>query len=132
MENEIRWVLNEYDVFDKMISIKPYGNGHINHTFFLTIVENSIQENYILQRLNQNIFKNPTIVMGNIELVTTYLKEQVMLAGGNPKREVVSLRKTRDQKAYVRDENGEFWRMLYFISGSLCLETVENDDDMYA
>ena len=46
--------------------------------------------NYILQRINQKVFKHPEDVMENIENVTLHLKKKIAEAGGDPERETLS------------------------------------------
>jgi len=38
------------------VSVKPYGNGHINSTFLVTAQSG---KRYILQKVNGRVFKNP-------------------------------------------------------------------------
>ncbi|MEJ7671260.1 MAG: hypothetical protein WKF59_00680 [Chitinophagaceae bacterium] len=47
--------------------VKPFGNGLINNTW---IVENSKGgKEFILQKINQNIFKSPQDIAFNIRLI---------------------------------------------------------------
>lgn len=105
----------------------PYGNGHINDTFKVVCNdENNIDREYILQSVNNNVFKEPQKVMENIEKVTTYLRQFV-----EDEREVLSLIPTLDGKTYYEDENGFFWRMYNFITDSVCIDRIESDEDFY-
>ena len=56
------------------VSVKPYGNGHINSTFLVTAHSG---KRYILQKVNGRVFKNPEQVMQNIIKVTEYLRQHV-------------------------------------------------------
>lgn len=105
----------------------PYGNGHINDTFKIVCLdENDNDKEYILQSVNNNVFKEPKKVMENIEKVTTYLRQFV-----KDEREVLNLIPTLDGEFYYEDENGFFWRMYDFISGSVCIDRIESDEDFY-
>ena len=74
----------------------PYGNGHINDTFKIVCLdENNRDKEYILQSVNNNVFKEPKKVMENIEKVTTYLRQFV-----EDEREVLNLIPTIDGKFY--------------------------------
>ena len=48
-------ILSSWDIDFSKKSIEPYGHGHINLTFLVTTPE----KRYILQRINQNVFRNP-------------------------------------------------------------------------
>ena len=60
-------------------SIHPFGKGHINHTYLCE----GVGEKYILQKINQYVFKQPTEVIENMVLVGTHLaqkKEYTLIA----------------------------------------------------
>ena len=42
----------------EILDIVPYGSGHINDTFRLTVRNQDTEKDYILQRMNGDIFKN--------------------------------------------------------------------------
>ena len=65
---DLNFIMKQFKLDSK---INRYGNGHINDTF---LVEPG---DYILQRINTNIFKNPDELMKNIENVTEFIKEKV-------------------------------------------------------
>ncbi len=55
---------------------EPYGSGHIHDTFRVETRE-SDKDNYILQRLNNKIFKNIPALQQNIERVTIHLRDKL-------------------------------------------------------
>ena len=98
-----------------------YGNGHINDTY---LVVDSTARQYILQKINKNVFRSPQTVMENIAAVTGHLQAKV-----NNSRQVLSLIPTKQDKPWLIDTDGEHWRMYPFISDSLCLDRAENLQD---
>lgn len=42
----------------EILDIAPYGSGHINDTFRMTVSNQGTEKDYILQRMNGDIFKN--------------------------------------------------------------------------
>ena len=95
---------------------RPYGNGHINDTFLLTYETPSGSEtHYILQRMNNSIFKNPQQLMENMVHVTEYLRKIIAANGGDPERETLNAVKTRSGGCYYEDGSGNFWRVLLFL-----------------
>ncbi len=103
------------------LNISPYGDGHINDTF----VADSTPR-YILQRINTNVFKNPDELMENIESVTEHLRTKIIENGGNPKRETMRVVRTVDDKLYYRADNGNCYRVYYFITDTVSLNLPEN------
>ena len=53
----------------KVLSVSPYGDGHINDTFLVVTDKDT---SYILQRLNTKIFHNYAGLMDNIRKVSAY------------------------------------------------------------
>ena len=109
----------------------PYGNGHINDTFLLTYEVEGGEKQYILQRMNHNIFKNPQQLMENMVNVTEYLSRAIQEQGGDPQRETLNIVKTSSGDSYYKDSTGNYWRMFLFIGRALCLEMVESVKDFY-
>ncbi|MEG2002721.1 MAG: aminoglycoside phosphotransferase family protein [Clostridia bacterium] len=105
-----------------------YGDGHINDTFKVTCD----QGQYILQRINTNIFKKPDEVMSNIVNVTTFLKEIVKKEGGDPQRNVLTVIKTVDGKNFFTDSDNGAWRCYIFIQDTLSVLVVTNDKELYS
>jgi hypothetical protein len=50
---------------------KPFGSGHINTTFSLDSISDSKQ--FVLQKININVFKEPQIIAKNIGNTSDYL-----------------------------------------------------------
>ncbi len=105
----------------------PYGNGHINDTFMVICIDDEgIEHKYVLQAVNSNVFKTPTQVMENIEMVTDYLRTKT----NNP-REVLTLVRTHSGTTSYIDKDGYCWRMYDYVADSVCLEHPENENDFY-
>lgn len=116
---------------DSIVSITPYGNGHINTTFLVKAKEEGEEKDYILQEINVNVFKNPDALMSNYCAVTEYLSKEIEKRGGDPLRETLRVIYSKDGKSYVVTENGEHWRMLLFIKDSICYDRVESPEQFY-
>lgn len=106
--------------------IHPFGSGHINDTF---MVEGDVR--YILQRMNRTIFTNPIEVMKNITGVTSFLKEKIRLAGGDERRETLTVILTEDGKSVYQGASGDYWRMYYVIEDAMCYDKLETEQDFY-
>lgn len=136
MENQanarIDKVIDQFAIEGKLIEKRPYGNGHINDTFLLTYeMPDGTKEQYILQRMNHSIFKNPQQLMDNVVNVTEYLRKVIVAQGGDPERETLNVIKTRSGDSYYMDEGPSYWRVLLYIKNTICLEQVESAKDFY-
>ena len=104
------------------ISCENCGHGHINST---VKISTDTGAEYILQRINKYVFKDPVRLMGNISSVTEYIRERV-----SDPRMALHFILTHDGKYYHVDEQGEYWRMYDFVGG-FCLDMPETKDDFY-
>ncbi len=116
----------------RLVEKIPYGNGHINDTFRLCCKRPDQKEkSFILQKINHDIFKNPSQLMENVVHITEYLRGIIISQSGDPDRETLNVLQTRDGANYYQDRNNNFWRVFPFIERSLCLEKVEDQKDFY-
>lgn len=106
----------------KITKIEKYGNGHINTTY---LVEVDANERYILQKINNNIFKDVPGFMNNIALVTDYLKEDIKARGGDIYRETLTVVPTLTNDTYFHDvEDDTYYRTYIFIEDTVTLEAI--------
>lgn len=127
MSVNIKIIANAFDFKGEFLNSKPYGSGHINDTFRLDFSE----DQYILQRINTEIFTKPYDLMENVELVTSFLKEKIKEEGGNPDRETLNVVLTKDGKNIYKDENNHYWRAYDYIGDTFSFDLVEDPEDFY-
>ena len=104
------------------VKCTPFGHGHINSTFKIDTDEGA---EYVLQRINTYVFKDPVGLMNNAGAITDFIRQRV-----EDPRLALHFLTTNDGEFYFEDEKGEFWRMYDFVGG-FCLDTPECDDDFY-
>ena len=102
------------------ILCRRFGSGHINDSF---LVVDDTARSYVLQKINQNVFRNPLGVMRNIESIISYLSQTEHQAG-----RLLELIPSYDGKLWHVDGDGEYWRIYSFISDSVCYQRTENID----
>ena len=104
------------------IGRQELNQGHINTTVKITTDTGA---EYVLQKINKYVFRDPVRLMGNISAVTEYLRQRV-----EDPRHALHFIPTYQDLYYHRDSNGEFWRMYDFVGG-FCLDTPETEEDFY-
>ena len=115
-----------------VMSAVPYGSGHINDTFLMTLRKDDGSEGrVIMQRMNDAIFTQPEQLMENILNVTSYLREVIIQNGGDPERETLNVIRTKDDKPYFIDSEGNYWRCYIFIEDARTYDQVETVEDFY-
>ncbi|MEI6049032.1 MAG: aminoglycoside phosphotransferase family protein [Bacteroidota bacterium] len=130
-------VYNLEEIFDYFVadgtflSGEPYGSGHIHDTFRIETIEKD-KDDYILQRLNNKIFKNIPELQHNIERVTVHLRNKLKsVPGSDIKRECLRLIPSRDRKSWIVDNEGNYWRMYIFISNHRSYNIVDSPDKAF-
>ena len=104
------------------VKCTPFGHGHINSTFK---IDTDAGHEYVLQRINTYVFKDPVSLMNNAGAITDYIRARV-----SDPRLALHFLTTHDGQFYYEDEKGEFWRMYDFVGG-FCLDTPEREEDFY-
>ena len=109
-EQELIEILSNFDSDSKAISCKPYGNGHINKTYDVKTEKGG---HYILQQVNNNVFKDVDMLMKNINYVSSYL-----IGKGYESLHII---KTKDGKLYQKYKE-LFFRLYIFTPNSIFFE----------
>ncbi len=130
-QHDLPAIAAHFQVNGEFLDGRAFGNGHINDTYLATYRTASGQAQYIHQRINHAVFKEPEKVMENIERVTRYGRERVLAAGGDPSRRVLSLVPARDGCSYYRDTDGNTWRTYHYIAGTRMFETAASPQVIY-
>ncbi len=119
---QIRNILAQFQLSEKVIAAEPFGNGHINDT--LKVIDEQGKIHYVLQRVNHQIFTNVDMLQRNIEIVTTHIRKKLEARGETDiDRKVLTFLPTRDGKNYYFDGDS-YWRVSLFIPRSKSYEEV--------
>lgn len=108
-KNEVK-IAMQFDLEGEITSVKPYGNGHINNTF----VVDTDKEKYILQGINQKVFKNPQAIIDNIKLLWKTVPDSKI---------ILQLIATKEGK-YAVPTKDTLWRVFPFASNFETFEFV--------
>lgn len=124
-------VITQFKCEAEVDSLKSYGSGHINDTYFIKNA-NSAGCDYLLQRINHHIFKDVAQLTANMSLVINHLKDKLMQTGtGNPEKEVMTLVPTKDDQYFYKDSRGDYWRLSYFLKNTKTYDVVETEKQAY-
>ena len=101
--------------------VRPLGAGHINDSFKVK----SGDTEYVLQRINHHIFKDVPQLQNNILRVTNHVRQKLEEKNvSDIDRKVLNFLPTHDGKLYYKDTEGNYWRLMYFISDSKSYDTI--------
>ena len=125
-------VISKFDFPGEVVECIPYGSGHINDTYRLTVHTPGGQDKrFILQRMNKSIFTKPVELMENVSGVTSWLRKKIQENGGDVERETLNIVNDKDNNPYYVDSEGEYWRVYLFIEDATSFDMVKDDNDFY-
>ncbi len=123
---DLRSLVEHFQIYGDFVSAAPYGTGHINDTYAALFDQSGSPVRYIFQRLNHQVFRNPSAVMENIGRVTDHLREKLQEQQVDQQsRRTLTLVPTRDGRNWDIDPAGNHWRCYLFIERATAYEQVE-------
>jgi len=125
MESKLFNLISEFQIKEKPINIFPFGSGHINDTYKVE----AEGKNYLLQRINHSIFQNVEGLTDNFLKVTGHIRK--ILANSKSGQKTLKLHPTKSSKYFLKDHDGNYWRLLDFIENSSSYDLVENKTIAY-
>jgi Ser/Thr protein kinase RdoA (MazF antagonist) len=124
-------ILSQFAIQGEVASVTPHGTGHIHDTFHITNAH-PVYPDYLLQRINHQVFRNIPALTENIALVTSHLRRKLAaIPGAVPDREVLTPIPSNSGQGYYQDEKGNYWRMFLFLPGTRSYDVVQTASQAY-
>lgn len=111
---------NDYNFETIHTFITSFGDGLINHTW--KIVH---EKEYIMQRINNNIFKQPQLIDQNIRLIGSYLEKV------HPDYRFIRPVVSRSGLTMICNSNKEYYRIFPFVSNSISYNILTSPVQAY-
>lgn len=124
-QNQLKAIVSQFDINGTISEIKPLGEGLINDTYKVITAEAG-EPDYVLQRVNNNVFPDVDMVMRNINAVTSHIRKKLELAGEDDiERKVLRFIPAKaDGKLYTLLD-GQYWRLMVFIPDAVTKQAVD-------
>jgi len=120
---DLKLIAEKFDIRGQIEDIAPLGNGLINDTFRVKTCGND--PDYVLQRINNAIFKDVELLQHNIEAVTSHIRAKLEKEGADDiDRKVLTPVKVKGGQKTFCICDGEYWRMTVLIPDSFSKEEV--------
>ena len=127
MDKKIESLCRKFGIEGEYLKYELVTNGHINTTYRVDFWRHGEIKDYILQRINTYVFKNPIEVMANISSVTEYIRAKIKSGGISAKRYVLHYsQNVNDGNYYINNEEDGFWRCCRYIDNSVTFNTTNN------
>jgi len=125
---ELSQLIQNFNVSGRLVTVMPTGSGNVNDTY-LAIFRNTFEEyQVILQRINNAVFHDPTLIMGNLREVTAHVHAKLEEHCGKADRiwQMPKIVETRDGKDYLIDDEGALWRVITKIPSSTAFDEAQS------
>jgi hypothetical protein len=101
-------ILPQFGLDESEYSVKSFGSGLINHTWKII----SAGKEFLLQRINGQVFRHPADIMHNCRLLSAYFKNNY------PEYLFVAPLQTIQGANFVLDADNNYYRLFPFIKNS--------------
>ena len=135
MKEEMKKIVNQFQIDGNLIDIKCKTNGNINKTFIASYLMNDNKnKDFIFQKINTTVFKEPYKLMQNIENVTNWIEKKSKFCEDDihPCLKVI-LTNNNKLLATVLDANGEkqYYRSYNCIENSISYDVTTDKKVIY-
>lgn len=121
--NKLQEVASKFAIPAEVVEIRPLGDGLINDTYY--IETEAGKPDYVLQRINHNVFTNVDLLQDNIDKVTKHIRRKLEKAGEKDlDRKVLSLVPLKNSEKTYFFDGESYWRVTRFIEDSKTLKEV--------
>ena len=116
----------------EFVTGKEIPSGHINTTYKATYRKSDgTEDSYILQRINDYVFKDPRAVMRNVEKVTRHINWKVLRRLKDSAGQTLNLYPARGGRNYIDIPGDGIWRCYNYLAGTHTYDVVENTRQAY-
>ena len=124
-------IIKKFAIPGNLEEIKQITTGNIHKTYVAIYSDNGEKNKYLIQQINNYVFKKPYDVMNNIEGITKHLQKELEKRGDTEHKVLKVIKSTDNNNMVVcKNEKGEeeFYRAYNFIDNAICYDTSENPE----
>jgi Ser/Thr protein kinase RdoA (MazF antagonist) len=117
-------LLSHFQLTGTVLSAKPLGSGHINDSYRVSM-DGDID--YLLQRINHEVFPDVAGMMRNIDLVTSHLRDKMIGSG----QRTLTVIPAKSGALFLQDEVGNSWRVYEFLTDLEGFDLLDTPEQAY-
>ena len=115
-------ILAHFALEGNVTDVRPLGNGLINDTL---LVKTDGPDDYVLQRINNAIFRDVDLLQHNIDCVTAHIRAKLVAAGETDiRRKVLTFLPCKETGKTYWTDGITYWRVSILIPDAYTFETV--------
>lgn len=131
MAENLKELFENFLTGSTFLNAGPFGSGHIHKTYLVRTAEKD-KDDYILQQINNNVFRNVPELQENIERVTLHLRKKISsIPGSDVRRECLQMMFAGNGKSWITDSAGNYWRLLVFIPDHRSYDIVDSPEKAF-
>ncbi len=123
----LRSVAAQFAFVGEVVAVERYGSGNVNDTFLVTLASDP-REKAILQKVNQQVFRRPELIILNMRAFMEHVGATHAASSATPGRrwETPDIIRAKNGADYWRDPENNFWRMTTFVQGAQTYDTIRD------
>ena len=118
MKDKVSEILKQFNIAGDIAERREISSGHINDTYYVSAGSGE----YIVQRINDQVFSDPDAVMHNIGLVTDHLSSGNI---GEGRGMTLHYYDSSGKKYFV--SGNDYWRVLDYLCNSFTVSDEQKD-----
>lgn len=124
-------IAREFSLGGDVVSVEPFGGGHINDTFRIGVERAGQRRRHILQRINDHVFPEPDRLMENMERICAHARSKLVRPGEQAALRALRLIPAADGRNWLVDAAGGRWRCLDYLEGTTGFDVVASPAQAY-
>ena len=127
IDSKLKSIISRFEFPGTLSGCRELKTGHINITYALRFSQaDGTARDYVLQRINNYVFKKPWEVMENVQLVTEHIRLAMIRQGINPENRVLRLVPVKGGGNMAEDGAGGYWRAYDYIVHAVTPDKAES------
>ncbi len=131
-EHDLKQVYSWFAVPGDFVRARFLRVGHINDTYLVDAMNGSAREQFIFQRINHFVFRDPERLMANFEKITRHIRAKLeKIRGRNPDRETLNLVYSRSGRCFHISPEGDYWRAYRFVGHAHIINVATRPEEAF-
>ena len=130
--HELKQIFSQFALAGDFTGAQFLKVGHINDTYLVDSDNNGMREQYIFQRINHFVFRDPERLMANFEKITRHIRAKLeKIPGRDPERETLNLVRSRSGGCLYRSLDGTYWRAYRFVGDAHIVNVATKPEEAF-
>ncbi len=131
-KHDLKRVFSEFAIPGPFVRARFLKVGHINDTYLVDAVAHGAPAQFIFQRINRFVFREPDRLMANFERITRHIRSKLEnIRGSDPDRQTLNLVPSRSGRCFFLSPEGDYWRAYRFVADAHIINVATRPDQAY-